>query len=234
MRLIISILTICIPSILFSQELPYNTAKKIDNLYYQIVKDMNILYQETIKHKDYQSSLILHKEEIELDNEHPISRAVIRIDDFYYLIYCNDPSIEITDLAGNDQNLEIIFETGCMSDAGCDAYTFVIRTFQNKPFTITNLGRLVSIAKYSEEISIINPYNVRGEEDNDDDQYYEQKLFKADIDKLRKNGEFIVIGDCYISQNGDFGYRRLESYTVSKKGFIKSAFFKLLKTICAG
>jgi hypothetical protein len=179
------------------------------------------------------SSLIVYTEQRDIYYEDPRStKSVIRIDNFYYLLTAEVAEIKITDLAGNDQNLEIIINTGCFTNAGCLDNTLVIRTFPETPFTITNFGEMVNITNHSSDIKILKP-NYDGNQSN---LYYEESLFKIDVERLRKKGEFILIadgGDC-ASLKSDICCKYLESHIISKKGFRKSTYRKILKTHCVG
>jgi hypothetical protein len=233
-------LFIYLPNILYSQDLPYQTAKKIDNLFYHIIKDMEIVIEQTIIQNGQHSQFFLYKIQSNNDDDPSYThKGIIRINDFYiYTIIGLEPSIISADIAGNDKYPEIIYNTGCLSDAGCPDGTYILRTFKMMPFTITHLGDWGYLPLNSKEIKIYKPNS--GNYKNENTLYYPESYFKKDVDKVRLNGEFIFVdGDnetIPYPQNSPpwICYTTIRSYRLSGKGFKKSDYLKLIKTACVG
>jgi hypothetical protein len=226
---IFSLLLIC-PLLVLSQDIPYKVAKKVDNLFYHMIKDMKIAEQEIIQNNGFESKMILYFDNDEQSQfTNSVNKTIIQIDGYYFSFgYGIDPGVAIYDLAGNDKNMEIVYNVGVDDSGNYDEY--IIRIFKDMPFSVTFLGSNYFAANKGKDIDISKPYN-------DANGDYETYDFKADLDRLRNIGEFVVytiFARCDFHKYYGPCCATLQSYKISGKGFKKSTYFKKVQTDCVG
>jgi hypothetical protein len=215
-------LLVILSNIIFGQELAFKKALPINATFNSNIANLNIVSTTNITGT---SKVEIFKEE---DNEEDGPEwsypTFIKVDNYSFSTkFGLGHSIKIQDIAGNDNNQEVIIGTGCYSDGGCMERFLVIRNFQNKPFSITDFGEAKIITSADEYYDDLGISETR----------YPRSVAQTDLQAAKKAGEFIVVSNGYDEKKGTC-YFSLRSYKLSTNGFTKGVLSKKITTVCAG
>ena len=206
----------------FGQELKYELARSVDETFRNSISVLNFVSSNNLNGG---SSVEVYKEtESEEDGPDWSYQTFITIDDYFFNSnFGLSHSIKIQDLAGNDNNQEVILGTGCYSDGGCMERFLIVRNFQNKPFSITDFGEAKIITSADEFYDDLGISETK----------YPKSVAQTDLQTAKKSGEFIVVSNGYDEKTGKC-YFSLRSYKLSTTGFTKGVLSKKITTECAG
>jgi hypothetical protein len=209
-------------TISFGQELKYELAQSLNETFRKSIGGLNFVSSDNLNGG---SSVEVYKEtESEEDGPEWSYQTFITIDDYFFNSnFGLAHSIRIQDIAGNDNNQEVILGTGCYSDGGCMERFLVIRNFQNKPFSITDFGEAKIITSADEFYDDLGISETK----------YPKSVAQTDLQAAKKAGEFIVVSNGYDEKKGTC-YFSLRSYKLSTTGFTKGVLSKKITTVCAG
>jgi hypothetical protein len=215
-------LLVILSNIIFGQELAFKKALPINATFNSNIANLNIVSTTNITGT---SKVEIFKEE---DNEEDGPEwsypTFIKVDNYSFSTkFGLGHSIKIQDIAGNDNNQEVIIATGCYSDGGCGEKLLIIRTFSNLPFSITDFGEakiIISADEYYDDLGI-------------SETRYPRSVAQTDLQAAKKAGEFIVVSNGYDEKKGTC-YFSLRSYKLSTNGFTKGVLSKKITTVCAG
>lgn len=209
-------------TISFGQELKYELAQPLNETFRKSIAGLNFVSSDKVNGA---SSVEVYKEtESEEDGPEWSYQTFITIDDYFFNSnFGFGHSVKIQDIAGNDNNQEVIIGTGCYSDGGCMERFLVIRNFQNKPFSITDFGEAKIITSADEFYDDLGISETR----------YPRSVAQTDLQNAKKAGEFIVVSNGYDEKMGKC-YFSLRSYKLSTTGFTKGVLSKKITSVCAG
>jgi hypothetical protein len=228
MRYLINTIFLFFSVNVYSQAVPFETAKKIDSGFYSAISVLKKTFAEEVLifpnsepvfvelytnaiHDDANGNKAEYENDLEQDNDEGeyIWKAILKIGEYYHsfelgLYY----TFELKNVAGSkNSEKEIVIDYGCLWQDPCLPQLNIVRIFKDAPFTFTY---------FSGDISRILERS--------------DAMIKNEYDKYKKMGCILV---SFYHWNEPRCFDENAAYSISGKGF-KKIWSKRKRRECAG
>lgn len=227
--ILISIITLLSCDI-FAKNLPYSQAKKIDQGFHNLIRGMDLYYQNRKIDKNILDISFYRSRINNAESPDYAYESILRINDHYFrLIVGFDQEFTVLDFVGNDGINEVHMNTGCVSDGGCGiSEEFIIRVFGAEGFTITKIGSFLNYINKANFISFCIEDSMATKEYDDykGDPYIRRN--NKEIMALINKGFYIWIKDGLSPKYKC--YRRLFTFELYGRGIRYGTWYKYYPT----